>query len=172
MLEAFQAASVGINTLVLLILVFKYLQDMRRQRLDMQQQRLAMEKLRYELERMQADVRAKQGGVIHATDDDIKKYVVEPLAEEIRKASLQLRNAAHDSASALSLLVARITEAPSEAHERQAEIMRAQINMMDTIHGDLRQLVAMLAPVQKLAIGLRSALDGLEAPPNSALPRT
>jgi hypothetical protein len=166
MLEVFQGVSVGINTLVLLLLVFKYLQDMRRQRLDMEQQRLAMEKLHYELEGMKTDLRSRQSELVRASEDDVRKYVVEPLAEEIRRASLQLRDAAHESAGQLTRLVYAIAESPPQDRERGEAIGRAQLDLMTAIHEDLRQLTAALTPIRKLANGLREALDGMEAPSN------
>lgn len=87
-----------VNSIVLIVLLFKYLGDLRKQKLeydklelDLRKQKLEYEKLDRELQQLRARDEAERSEVLRATAQDIEKYVIGPLARELQERDMNLR---------------------------------------------------------------------------------
>jgi hypothetical protein len=67
-----------VNSIVLIVLLLKNMADLRKQRLE-------HEKLERELRRLRAQDEADRSEILKATAEDIRRYVIEPLAKDLRE---------------------------------------------------------------------------------------
>ena len=67
-----------INTFVIIVLLFKYLSDVRKQGLEYR-------KLEIELARLKEVNEREKREIIRATQEDIRRFVVEPMIDEIKE---------------------------------------------------------------------------------------
>ena len=102
MLEFFKDIAIGVNALVLIALAVKYAQDLRRHRLEYEKLSLEHQKLRHEILRIENDLQNKQKLILEATSDDIRRYVLKPLVEEIEAASRRSDEAMRHSMDQIS----------------------------------------------------------------------
>lgn len=91
---------VVLNSLIIFILVLKYLQGLRRYHLDYKKLKIEHEKLKIELESLRSEAQKSRREIIEAFPVQIHKYVIEPLSEEIRRGLKDIGgmlNSHHDS---------------------------------------------------------------------------
>lgn len=102
MLELIKDLGTAINSLVFLILVFKYLNDLKRFGLE-------HEKLTMEVQRLRKEAEARPNLVAAPTPDDIRTLVTDPVIREIRRASDEWNGTiSHLSSAAVSDQVYRL----------------------------------------------------------------
>jgi DNA repair exonuclease SbcCD ATPase subunit len=137
---------VVINSIILVILVIRYLQDLRRYHLDYKKLSLELEKLRDEMQK-------RNRTVIEASPDQVNKYVIEPLSEEIRRAAKELGGRVESFSQTQSDLMGNLGQVPMKTS-----------NELKEIASYLRQLVAMTEEIMKIMsklqkLKLRVGLD-------------
>jgi len=136
MLEIINKYVVLLNSIILIILVFRYLQDLRRYQLDYRKLNLEHEKLKYELDMLQSEMQKSERVVVEASPEQINKYVIEPLSMEINRAARELGGAVESFRQTQSHWSQRMERAPVEAKNELNEIslhLRQIVEMMDQI---------------------------------------
>jgi uncharacterized protein YukE len=125
-----------INSLILILLVFKYLQDLRRAQTDYRKLNLEHEKLKYELDKLRSEMQKSERLVVEASAEQINKYVIEPLSEEINRAARELGGTVESFRQTQSDWSQRMEQTPVETRNelKEISIQLSQIaGMMDEI---------------------------------------
>jgi hypothetical protein len=136
LLEFVNKYVVLINSLILILLVFKYLQDLRRAQTDYRKLNLEHEKLKYELDKLRSEMQKSERLVVEASAEQINKYVIEPLSEEISKAAKELRGTVESFSRTQSDWSRQMEQTPVETRNelKKISVQLSQIaGMMDEI---------------------------------------
>ncbi len=122
---------VVINSIILVILLFRYLQDVRRYHLD-------YKKLSLELEKLRDEVQKSKRTIVEASPDQVNKYVIEPLAKEIRRAAVELGGSVESF---------RLSQLDSMNSLGQVRTQRS--NELEEIASHVRHLVAITEDIMR-----------------------
>lgn len=128
-LEFINKYIVVINSIILVILVFRYLQDLRRYQLDYKKLHLEHEKLKYELEKLRNETQTNQRLVVEASQEQLDKYVIGPVSGEIKRAAEQLRESV-ESLHRDQLHSYQLAQAPQKDRSELTEISSCLRNIL------------------------------------------
>ncbi len=102
-----------INSVLLIVLLFKYALDIRKQRLE-------YEKLERELKALRDREAEATQKILAATQDDLRRYVIDPMVEAIHRREEEIQSGHHNLLSALyeaSRSIKNVYEASVVGHE-------------------------------------------------------
>ncbi len=159
-----QGVLAGINSIVLLILVIKYVQEVRYHRLSVEHQRLEIDRLHQELEAARVDTERARAGLVAATEKDVEQYIIRPLVERLDKAISQFSESAHslrDLHESMTAIERRATTTVEDAEQ-------AHTNMLRAIQGELQEIRGLLVEYVKQ----RAALGSQQSQPQPTVALT